>query len=90
MRIDFRDPNIPFSPPPPPPPPPPRQLPQTFLPQTSPFFTRKGLKTYIYSCARIRRATLGKIHGGGGGGVAEGHKRFDKWGVAIIFLLFTR
>ena len=47
MRIDFRDPDIPFSPTPP------RQLPQTFLPQTSPFFTGKGLKTYIYSCARI-------------------------------------
>ena len=56
MRIDFRNPDIPFSPPPP------RQLsqtffpkhfPQTFLPQTSPFFTGKGLKTYIYSCARI-------------------------------------
>ena len=27
------------------PPPPPRQLPQTFLTQTSPFFTEKGLKT---------------------------------------------
>ena len=34
-----------------------------------------------------RRAKLGQIQGGG---VAEGHPRFDKGGVAIIFLLFTR
>ena len=48
MRIDFRDPNIPFSPNNFP-----RHFPHTFLPQTSPFFTGKGLKTYIYSCVRI-------------------------------------
>ena len=41
MRIDFRDPNIPFSPPPYPP----RQLLKTFLLQTSPFFMGKGVKT---------------------------------------------
>ena len=56
MRIDFRDPDIPFSPTPSPTTSPdifPQTFPQTFLPQTSPFFTGKGLKTYIYSCARI-------------------------------------
>ena len=53
MKIDFRDPEFPtfLSPPPPP------QLLQTYFspdisPQTSPFFTGNGLKTYIYSCAR--------------------------------------
>ena len=34
-----------------------------------------------------RRAKLGQIQGGG---VAEGHPRFAKGGVAIIFLFFTR
>ena len=52
MRIDFWDPDIPFSPTPSPTTSP-DIFPQTFLPQTSPFFTGKGLKTYIYSCARI-------------------------------------
>ena len=49
MRIDFRDPDIPFSHSPTTSP---DIFPQTFLPQTSPFFTGKRLKTYIYSCAR--------------------------------------
>ena len=56
MRIDFRDPDITFSPTPPRQLPQtffPKRFPQTFLPQTCPFFTGKGLKTYIYSCARI-------------------------------------
>ena len=44
MRIDFRDPDIPFSPTPSPTTSP-DIFPQTFLPQTSPFFTEKGLKT---------------------------------------------
>ena len=35
---------------------------------------------------RTRRAKLGQIQGG----VAEGHPRFDKGGVAIIFFYFLR
>ena len=50
MRIDFGIPTF-FSPHPLPNNFP-RHFPHTFLPQTSPFFTGKGLNTYIYSCAR--------------------------------------
>ena len=60
MRIDFRDPDIPFSPTPSPTTSP-DIFPQTFSPDISPsnipIFHEKGvitpIKTYIYSCARI-------------------------------------
>ena len=52
MRIDFRDPDIHFSPPPSPTTSP-DIFAQTCLPQTSPFFTGKGLKTYILVRAPI-------------------------------------
>ena len=56
MRINFRDPDIPFSPTPSPTTSPdifPQTFPPDIFPSNIPIFTGKGLKTYIYSCARI-------------------------------------
>ena len=47
MRIDFRDPDIPFSPTPSP------TTSPDISPSNIPIFTGKGLKTYIYSCVLI-------------------------------------
>ena len=68
MRIDFRDPNIPFSPTPPPPPPSPKTSPN-ISPSNIPIFHEKGVKDlYLLLRAHQARHTRQNSWGGGGGG----------------------